>query len=73
METALNKSLRDVAAFMFEHLTISDHCMIEQTDVNDDIMALSVPVAKRQKISTIVTSLTKHIELRKGHFYVNNK
>lgn len=73
METALNKSLRDVAAFMLEHLTISDHCMIEQTDVDDDIVALSAPVAKRQKISITVTSLTKHIGLRKGHFYVNNK
>ena len=72
METALNKSLHDVAVFLFEHLSCH-HMTTEETNIDDDIMVLTVPVAKKQKVSNAVTSRTKQIEFRKGHFYVNNK
>ena len=72
METALNKSLHDVAVFLFEHLSCH-HMTTEEANVDNDIMASTVPVAKRHKLSTTVISEAKQIELRKGHFYVNNK
>ena len=70
METALNKSLHDVTVFLFEHLNCH-HITTEET--NNDDTVLTVLVAKKQKLSNDVMSGTKQIELRKGHFYVNNK
>lgn len=70
METALNKPLHNVAVFLFEHLNCH-HMTTKETNIHDTI--LTVPVAKKQKLSTTVMSETKQIELRKGHFYVNNK
>ena len=70
METALNKSLHNVAVFLFEQLNCH-HITTEETNIDDTILA--VPVAKKQKLSTDVMSGTRQIELRKGHFYVNNK
>ena len=72
METALNKSLHDAAVFLFQHLT----CHLtttEEINVDDDIVTVAVPVAKKQKLSIMVTTETKQLQLRKGHFYVNNK
>lgn len=71
MEIALNKSLHNAAVFMFEHLQHSKCCMTEQTNIDDGIMMLPAPVAKKQKLSTAVASEIKQIELCKGHFYVN--
>lgn len=73
MELALNRSLHDAAVFLFEHLTTVDHHVTSQTNIDDETVILSMPVAKRQKLCTMVTSETKQIELRKGHFYVNNQ
>ena len=72
MELALNRSLHDAAVCLFEHLTISDH-VTSRTNIDDETAILSIPIAKRQKLSTTVTSEAKRIELRKGHFYVNNQ
>ena len=72
METALNKSLHDAAVFLFEHLNCHHMISNDETSVDDDIVSC-VPVAKKQKLSTTVTSSVTQIELRKGHFYVNNK
>ena len=70
MELALNRSLHDAAVFLFEHLSISDHHITGQTNFSHEPAVLSSPTAKRQKLSTAVT---EWIELRKGHFYINNQ
>ena len=72
MEMALNKSLHDAAVFLFKHLT----CHLtttEETNFDDDIVTMAVPVAKKQKLSHMITTGTQLLQLRKGHFYVNSK
>jgi len=73
METTLNKSLHDAAELLFKCLNSTSHCVTEETNISDDTTAPSAPVAKRQKLSTTVTSEVKKISLRKGHFYVFSK
>ena len=68
MDTALDKSLSDVAKCLFEHLNKHDN---NTTKLHQDD-TLDGPVMKRQKIS-VNEPKRKKISLRRGQCYVNNR